>query len=79
MHFVPNYITPLQIILYVIYYLNIKKYREESITLIKKETKNTHCPYCKGEGYFQLRLGGSETCNCCNGSGRKWRKYDKKV
>jgi DnaJ-class molecular chaperone len=27
------------------------------------------CVYCLGKGYFQLLLGGSETCPCCNGSG----------
>ncbi|MFF2755458.1 YuiA family protein [Psychrobacillus sp. NPDC058041] len=37
----------------------------------KKETNQNHCPYCKGKGYFQLRLGGSETCSRCNGSGKK--------
>jgi DnaJ-class molecular chaperone len=29
------------------------------------------CDYCSGQGYFQLVLGGSETCNCCNGTGKK--------
>ncbi|MCU9612813.1 YuiA family protein [Caldibacillus lycopersici] len=29
------------------------------------------CEYCQGEGYFQLLLGGSETCPCCNGTGTK--------
>jgi hypothetical protein len=29
------------------------------------------CDYCNGEGYFQLLLGGSETCPCCNGSGER--------
>ncbi|MGM7702628.1 YuiA family protein [Pseudalkalibacillus sp. Hm43] len=29
------------------------------------------CQYCKGVGYFQLLLGGSETCDHCGGSGRK--------
>lgn len=29
------------------------------------------CPYCNGKGYFQLLLGGSETCNCCSGSGKE--------
>ncbi|MEW9109341.1 YuiA family protein [Cytobacillus gottheilii] len=33
------------------------------------DTKN--CPYCSGKGYFQLLLGGSETCSCCGGSGKK--------
>ncbi|WP_449537426.1 YuiA family protein [Ferdinandcohnia sp. Marseille-Q9671] len=29
------------------------------------------CPYCSGKGYFQLILGGSETCSSCAGSGKK--------
>ncbi|MDZ5472109.1 YuiA family protein [Bacillus sp. 31A1R] len=29
------------------------------------------CVYCSGKGYFQLLLGGSETCTCCGGSGKK--------
>lgn len=28
------------------------------------------CPYCNGIGYFQLLLGGSETCENCDGSGK---------
>ena len=31
-----------------------------------KEDKDEHLPR-----YFDLRLGGSETCTCCAGSGRK--------
>ncbi|MFC0187714.1 YuiA family protein [Fictibacillus aquaticus] len=27
------------------------------------------CPYCEGKGYFQLLLGGSETCCECHGDG----------
>ncbi|EIT85640.1 hypothetical protein A374_10403 [Fictibacillus macauensis ZFHKF-1] len=27
------------------------------------------CQYCGGKGYFQLLLGGSETCEECSGSG----------
>ncbi|WP_408007478.1 YuiA family protein [Pseudalkalibacillus sp. A8] len=42
---------------------------------MKKEQKNRNpqsvCQYCKGMGYFQLLLGGSETCDHCGGSGRK--------
>jgi DnaJ-class molecular chaperone len=34
------------------------------------ETKQ-ECPYCSGIGYFQLILGGSETCTSCEGSGKK--------
>ena len=41
---------------------------------INKENSIKACPYCKGEGYFQLRLGGSETCGCCNGSGKNCDK-----
>ncbi|WP_177174435.1 YuiA family protein [Salipaludibacillus aurantiacus] len=37
----------------------------------KKKLKLTDCPYCTGKGYFQLLLGGSETCFHCHGSGRK--------
>ncbi|WP_226669443.1 YuiA family protein [Metabacillus litoralis] len=33
------------------------------------ETKE--CPYCSGKGYFQLMLGGSETCGSCDGTGKK--------
>ncbi|WP_165979095.1 YuiA family protein [Bacillus sp. 7884-1] len=33
------------------------------------------CDYCSGTGYFQLLLGGSETCTCCEGSGKKQEKY----
>jgi len=33
------------------------------------DTKN--CDYCSGNGYFQLVLGGSETCSCCGGTGKK--------
>jgi hypothetical protein len=29
------------------------------------------CPYCAGKGYFQLLLGGTETCECCQGTGEK--------
>jgi len=29
------------------------------------------CDYCDGVGYFQLILGGSETCSGCGGTGKK--------
>ncbi|WP_409302483.1 YuiA family protein [Peribacillus sp. SCS-155] len=32
--------------------------------------KLKECAYCSGIGYFQLLLGGSETCTCCGGSGK---------
>ncbi|MFJ9501672.1 YuiA family protein [Brevibacillus centrosporus] len=31
--------------------------------------KQEQCPYCNGQGYFQLLLGGSENCPNCEGSG----------
>ncbi len=33
---------------------------------VKKDT----CEYCSGSGYFQLLLGGTETCPCCHGTGK---------
>lgn len=39
------------------------------MTAKNMETKN--CDYCSGAGYFQLVLGGSETCSCCGGTGQK--------
>ncbi|MCF6092462.1 YuiA family protein [Microaerobacter geothermalis] len=29
------------------------------------------CEYCNGNGYYQLLLGGSETCASCQGTGKK--------
>ncbi|PFG14544.1 hypothetical protein ATG70_2780 [Bacillus sp. es.036] len=37
----------------------------------QNKAKATDCPYCQGKGYFQLLLGGSETCDNCGGSGAK--------
>ncbi|EJL40701.1 YuiA family protein [Brevibacillus agri] len=28
------------------------------------------CPYCHGQGYFQLLLGGTENCPNCDGAGK---------
>ncbi|WP_245947135.1 YuiA family protein [Bacillus taeanensis] len=36
----------------------------------KKQLKTEACPYCEGKGYFQLILGGSETCANCEGTGK---------
>ncbi|MFT4412964.1 YuiA family protein [Fredinandcohnia humi] len=36
-----------------------------------KQLEKNDCPYCSGKGYFQLILGGSETCSSCEGSGKK--------
>lgn len=41
------------------------------MTTYKKDSNTNQCPYCKGNGYFQLRLGGSETCTYCSGTGKK--------
>ncbi|MBC9089240.1 YuiA family protein [Bacillus sp. FSL W8-0445] len=39
------------------------------------KTTSTHrlestCTFCSGKGYFQLLLGGSETCSNCKGTGK---------
>ncbi|SEM61588.1 hypothetical protein SAMN05192533_10481 [Mesobacillus persicus] len=39
------------------------------MTQLKTETKG--CAYCSGKGYNQLLLGGSETCYCCEGTGKE--------
>jgi hypothetical protein len=42
------------------------------MTKMKSQTaEKKECVYCSGKGYFQLLLGGSETCTCCGGSGKK--------
>ncbi|KAF6533639.1 MULTISPECIES: YuiA family protein [Bacillus] len=39
---------------------------------MKTTAKSTAaCPFCSGKGYFQLLLGGSETCPSCQGSGKE--------
>ncbi|WP_161524799.1 MULTISPECIES: YuiA family protein [Alteribacter] len=40
----------------------------------KRRLKPGECSYCIGKGYFQLLLGGSETCDHCHGTGRHYRK-----
>ncbi|WP_141228474.1 YuiA family protein [Bacillus siamensis] len=41
---------------------------------MKTTAKSTAaCPFCSGKGYFQLLLGGSETCPSCQGSGKEIR------
>ncbi|GEL07786.1 hypothetical protein SAMN05444126_14411 [Salisediminibacterium halotolerans] len=37
--------------------------------LPKQKVKQGECPYCKGKGYHQPLLGGTETCYQCAGSG----------
>jgi DnaJ-class molecular chaperone len=41
---------------------------------IMKHTEQTVCPYCEGNGYVQLLLGGSETCYGCSGKGTEQKK-----
>lgn len=42
------------------------------MTVQNVDTKT--CDYCSGNGYFQLVLGGSETCASCGGTGKKVEK-----
>lgn len=35
-----------------------------------KQLETESCEYCSGAGYFQLLLGGSETCMSCEGTGK---------
>ncbi|MFC4411364.1 YuiA family protein [Chungangia koreensis] len=41
------------------------------MTMPSRGNYKLDCPYCKGKGYVQLRLGGSETCLSCKGAGKK--------
>jgi DnaJ-class molecular chaperone len=36
---------------------------------VTMRTEQEQCPYCKGQGYFQLLLGGTENCPGCDGTG----------
>ncbi|UCZ52533.1 YuiA family protein [Bacillus shivajii] len=40
------------------------------MALNKQKLKGNDCEYCTGKGYFQLLLGGSETCDHCHGTGK---------
>ncbi|MFC0469606.1 YuiA family protein [Halalkalibacter kiskunsagensis] len=42
------------------------------------ETITDQCPYCEGTGYFQLLLGGSETCYQCEGEGQEQKQKSAK-
>jgi DnaJ-class molecular chaperone len=56
----------------LIYYLKIKlilRGRKEMAVKTIDSTKT--CDFCDGNGYFQLVLGGSETCPNCEGTGKK--------
>lgn len=39
-----------------------------------KKYENKECMYCSGKGYFQLLLGGSETCTAAAEQARKRNK-----
>jgi RecJ-like exonuclease len=52
----------------LLYYQKIKK-NNEGMDEKMTQTNQTVCPYCSGNGYVQLVLGGSETCYCCSGKG----------
>ncbi|MDE5415347.1 YuiA family protein [Alkalihalobacterium chitinilyticum] len=41
--------------------------------------KDGQCPYCNGTGYFELFLGGSETCDLCSGQGELNKQVEKSV
>jgi RecJ-like exonuclease len=45
--------------------------QKEMNEMTAKNYENKECMYCSGKGYFQLLLGGSETCSCCGGTGKK--------
>ncbi|WP_177169770.1 YuiA family protein [Salisediminibacterium halotolerans] len=49
-------------------YLNIVR-EGKAVPLPKQKVKQGECPYCKGKGYHQPLLGGTETCYQCAGSG----------
>lgn len=63
---------PFQNLEFLIYYQKIQSFKIKGVVEMaaqKYETKE--CVYCSGKGYFQLLLGGSETCTCCGGTGKK--------
>jgi Family of unknown function (DUF5351) len=61
---------PFHFALFLVYYQKIQY--EKGMSRMAATTYETkECDYCSGKGYFQLLLGGSETCTCCNGSGKK--------
>jgi hypothetical protein len=37
--------------------------------MIKGSGEQNRCRFCDGRGYFQLLLGGTETCMKCGGAG----------
>ncbi|NKQ20943.1 hypothetical protein HFD84_14005 [Brevibacillus laterosporus] len=41
---------------------------------MRKHTEEA-CPYCKGEGYFHVAVGGTENCPSCKGNGMNIELY----
>ncbi len=56
---------------FLVYYQKIETKGVVELRRQQDKGKATDCPYCQGKGYFQLLLGGSETCDSCSGSGAK--------
>lgn len=61
--------------------LNVPFHSERKLIVLSENSKGVvhmrkandekkSCPYCEGKGYFQLLLGGSETCGNCSGTGK---------
>jgi len=48
----------------------IRNLRKGVLFVRDASDKKKLCPYCEGKGYFQLLLGGSETCGRCLGTGK---------
>jgi RecJ-like exonuclease len=56
----------------LVYYQKIQLQKTKEMNeMAAKNYENKECMYCSGKGYFQLLLGGSETCSCCGGTGKK--------
>jgi DnaJ-class molecular chaperone len=46
---------------------------------MRKSHQLEKCPYCNGQGYFQLILGGTENCPNCDGAGTHYPKQEEPV
>jgi len=56
---------------FLIYYQKIELILRRMNGMSVKTLDSNACDYCSGDGYFQLLLGGSETCSSCEGTGKK--------
>jgi hypothetical protein len=63
--------APFLFLKFLLYYQKIKLIFKGMIWLVIKTVDTKKCDYCSGKGYFQLLLGGSETCEGCGGTGKK--------